>query len=58
MLSQPVVCEPTKDGVWAKGTGYSWGMWPSFLVLLMNAFKSSPITSAMQVVETAIMSGL
>ena len=25
MLSQPVVCEPTKDGVWAKGTGNSCG---------------------------------
>ena len=33
-------------------------MWPAFLALLMKAFKSSPITSAMQVVDTAIMVGL
>ncbi len=58
MLSQPVVWEPTKLGVWAKGTGKSWAMCPAFLVLLMKALRSSPITSAMQVVDTAIMSGL
>ena len=31
---------------------------PSFLALAINACRSSPITSAMQVVETAIISGL
>jgi hypothetical protein len=25
ILSQPVMCEPTKEGVWAKGTGNSSG---------------------------------
>ena len=57
MLSQPVTWLPTKLGVWAKGVGKSWGMWPFFLVLLMKAFRSSPMTSAMQVVLTAIISG-
>ncbi len=57
MLSQPVVWLPTKLGVWANGVGKSIGTRPSFLALVMKAFRSSPMTSAMQVVDTAIISG-
>lgn len=48
---------PTKAGVWANGTSNSAGTEPFSLDVLMKAFRSSPITSAMQVVDTAIMSG-
>ncbi|MEA3219536.1 MAG: hypothetical protein OZX49_00626 [Immundisolibacter sp.] len=49
---------PTKAGVWAKGTSNSSGTEPFSLAFLMKAFRSSPITSAMQVVDTAIILGL
>ena len=49
---------PTKAGVWAKGTSNSSGTEPFSLAFLMKAFRSSPITSAMQVVDTAIIFGL
>ena len=57
MLSQPVTWLPTKLGVCANGVGKSWGMCLFALALLMKAFRSSPMTSAMQVVLTAIISG-
>ena len=38
------------------GTGKSSGMWPSLRALPIKAFKSSPITSAMQVVDITIIS--
>ena len=49
---------PTKAGVWAKGTSYSAGTEPFSFAVLMKALRSSPITSAMQVVETEIIFGL
>ena len=45
-------------GVCANGTGRSWGITPFSRAVLIYAFRSSPITSAMQVVETAIILGL
>src|SRR5262245_38760740 len=57
-LSYPVTWLPTKAGVGANGTSYSAGTDPFSFAVLMNALRSSPITSAMQVVETAIIFGL
>ncbi|GJM74860.1 hypothetical protein HMSSN036_70760 [Paenibacillus macerans] len=53
-----MIWEPEKLGVLAKGIGIPSGSTPSFRALPIKADKSSPITSAMQVVLIAIISGL
>src|SRR3990167_7565179 len=61
MLSYPVIWLPTNEGVCAYGIGYSIGKYSppsSSLAAIINAIKSSPITSAIHVVDTAIILGL
>src|SRR3974390_1746413 len=57
-LSYPVILLPPNAGVCANGTSTSFGTEPFSFAFLMKAFRSSPITSAMQVVETEIILGL
>ena len=52
------MCEPMKLGVCASATGNSFGTDPASRAPSRNALRSSPMTSDMHEVQTAIIFGL